>query len=110
MDKRVKAKWVKALRSGKYKQGRGALKTKNGYCCLGVLCDLHSREVNKKPAFEDTTEYLEASGLLPDEVKEWAGLTQGEGNPQLGKHSATHHNDTNRRTFKQIADRIEKYL
>lgn len=39
MDADLKARWVAALRSGEYKQGRGQLQdTKNRYCCLGVLC------------------------------------------------------------------------
>lgn len=29
-------KWVKALRSGKYKQGKEQLCNEDGYCCLGV--------------------------------------------------------------------------
>lgn len=34
-------KWSKALRSGKYKQGKGRLKDSEGrFCCLGVACDL----------------------------------------------------------------------
>jgi len=39
MDPELKRKWIKALRSGKYKQGRGQLwrKSDNSYCCLGVL-------------------------------------------------------------------------
>lgn len=47
MNKRTMQKWVKALRSGKYKQGSGTLCkrfrdefgniTKIEYCCLGVL-------------------------------------------------------------------------
>lgn len=33
--------WIKALRSGKYKQGMGFLRdSQDGYCCLGILCDL----------------------------------------------------------------------
>ena len=37
----IKQKWVAALRSGDYKQGRGYLRTiDNEYCSLGVLCDL----------------------------------------------------------------------
>lgn len=44
MDKKLKAKWVAALRSGDYKQGNGVLRreTKDGveFCCLGVLCDI----------------------------------------------------------------------
>lgn len=30
--------WVKALRSGEFKQGKGALQTPGGFCCLGVAC------------------------------------------------------------------------
>lgn len=39
MPKELKAKWVKALRSGKYKQGRGRLYNPEtaSFCCLGVL-------------------------------------------------------------------------
>lgn len=44
MDKKLKAKWIKALTSGRYKQARETLKEesdvprgKPGYCCLGVL-------------------------------------------------------------------------
>ena len=40
MNKEIKTKWLAALRSGKYEQGFGALKTPSGHCCLGVLCDV----------------------------------------------------------------------
>jgi hypothetical protein len=41
MDKKLKAKWVKALRSGKYEQGKEVLVDNKGkYCCLGVLCHI----------------------------------------------------------------------
>ena len=33
-------KWVEALRSGKYKQGKISLQNANGFCCLGVACDI----------------------------------------------------------------------
>lgn len=33
-------KWVEALESGKYKQGRGQLNASEGFCCVGVLCDV----------------------------------------------------------------------
>lgn len=42
-------KWIKALRSGDYKQGRGHLKTKDGYCCIGVACEI----MNVANAFSD---------------------------------------------------------
>lgn len=44
MNPKIKHDWLKALRSGKYKQGRHALRNYNeegsDYCCLGVLCDV----------------------------------------------------------------------
>lgn len=41
MNRAVKAKWVKALRSDRYKQAKGTLRTPNGrMCCLGVLCHI----------------------------------------------------------------------
>lgn len=46
MDKKVKKKWVKALRSGEYQQATRRLYAEDrgdgqeGFCCLGVLCDL----------------------------------------------------------------------
>ncbi len=43
MNKEIKQKWVEALRSGEYKQGKGTLRTNNNlFCCLGVLCDILS--------------------------------------------------------------------
>lgn len=44
MNPEVKEKWVAALRSGKYKQVEGRLRSDTGdsYCCLGVLCDVNN--------------------------------------------------------------------
>ena len=40
MDTELKKKWVAALRSGQYQQGKGYLKKDGRYCCLGVLCSV----------------------------------------------------------------------
>ena len=40
MKENIKQEWLTALRSGKYSQAKRSLKTKDGYCCLGVLCDI----------------------------------------------------------------------
>ena len=44
MNKQLKIKWLKALRSGEYDQGVGhyvtAGKKYDSFCCLGVLCDI----------------------------------------------------------------------
>jgi hypothetical protein len=40
MNPAVRARWVAALRGGKYKQCKGMLRDhRNRCCCLGVLCD-----------------------------------------------------------------------
>lgn len=42
LTKKLKQKWIKALRSGKYKQGDASLHEISGntYCCLGVLQEI----------------------------------------------------------------------
>lgn len=40
MPPNLKAGWIKALRSGHYKQEQGLLKSEEGFCCLGVLADI----------------------------------------------------------------------
>ena len=42
LSREMKRKWVAALRSGKYKQGKHLLYRLNSdsFCCLGVLCHL----------------------------------------------------------------------
>ncbi len=44
MNPEIKQKWIDALRSGRYKQSRYALRSvgsnDKSYCCLGVLCDI----------------------------------------------------------------------
>lgn len=36
-------RWVEALRSGAYEQGRKQLRAGDKFCCLGVLCDLSGK-------------------------------------------------------------------
>ncbi len=49
LTKKVKNQWLEALRSGKYKQGKGKLikATNSGfsYCCLGVLQAITGLEI-----------------------------------------------------------------
>lgn len=41
-------RWLDALESGEFKQGRGWLKGPSGYCCLGVACALYERETGRR--------------------------------------------------------------
>ena len=131
MKKEIKKKWVKALRSGKYKQGRGELREEDRFCCLGVLCDLSKlgewEEYNRmdhsfhyliegQPYEEDADGCLPNAGYLPKPVAEWAGMKTVKG--QLKNNSRYTHkigntlallNDSGK-SFKEIADIIEKDL
>lgn len=40
LDAEFKARWVAALRSGRYPQAKGRLRTTAGFCVLGVACDV----------------------------------------------------------------------
>lgn len=49
MKPEIAEKWIKALRSKKYKQGQHVLKKKTPagrieHCCLGVLCELYNEQ------------------------------------------------------------------
>jgi hypothetical protein len=84
MKESVKNLWVEALRSGEFKQGTGELKNSdNAYCCLGVLCEIYSKEMKrmkkKAPKFEEDNSYLNKQGVLPEEVMKWSGMNSEEG-------------------------------
>ena len=115
MKKDIKTKWVKALRSGKYKQAAGKLKDDNGYCCLGVLCQLHAKETKLgKWITTDNGYYIDyvvgksvADVELPTAVMKWAGLSRPYGISVKGS-SLTNMNDNDGKTFKELADIIEE--
>lgn len=45
MKKELKEKWLEELRSGRYAQGRKALRSADDkFCCLGVLADIVAPE------------------------------------------------------------------
>lgn len=107
MDARVKKLWVKALRSGKYRQGTGMLRNKrNQFCCLGVLCNLHAMEhpgIAKEQKRKDM--YLDNAAYLPNAVLAWAGLMK-ESSTMFKLASM---NDAGE-SFKEIAKEIEAKL
>ena len=81
--------WVKALRSGDYKHTEGHLVDKNGYCCLGVACDVYIKHSGDKvskfiktglaPGFHLNNDYNNLT--LPTVVRDWFGLE--ERNPNV---------------------------
>ena len=49
MNEAVKTKWIEALLSEEYLQGKGCLKRGEEYCCLGVLTELYIQEHGGEP-------------------------------------------------------------
>ena len=100
MNKELAMQWVKALRSGKYNQGRWQLRSnQNQYCCLGVLCDISNKSDWVKPGH--SWEYLGQDVELNFELREELGLSG------RAMTSLIEMNDEDTRSFNDIADYIE---
>ena len=95
MNKSIKKLWIKALRSGKFKQTTGVLCDKTGYCCLGVLRSI------MKPG--DRQSYQGYGSLLTVAQRQQAGLRFDTCDSLADKNDAGF-------TFSQIADYIEARL
>jgi hypothetical protein len=128
MNPEVKALWLEALRSGKYKQATSMLcDGEGGYCCLGVLTQVYANK-KKKRAFDVGGGYVMAeidAQLLPDRVMKWAGLEDFiyKSNTSPWTTESTHdilvskkhrktlstHNDDGK-SFEWIADLIERHM
>lgn len=133
MNKELVRQWVEALRSGRYKQGRKALRNiDDSYCCLGVLCDISKEELGIDWKPEEETDDFEIyvmgknGGVLPDKVWEYLGkevdykVNISTNNSKIPKsviesfflplkeiHLVTL-NDYHKLSFEQIADIIEE--
>ena len=102
MNKNVKVEWVKALRSGEYKQGRGVLRSKEDeYCCLGVLCDVLGVQWKKKE------EYWEANNRVGSLSRKIRRETEMEPAKEL---VLQYLNDEEGKSFPEIANYIEENL
>lgn len=99
--------WLNALRSGKYKQCKHYLNNANGFCCLGVLTDLASKDGVEVARRADGT--IDGD-VLSFEVKKWSGMAFINGESQNDKLPIlTNLNDRDGCTFYQIADVIESH-
>lgn len=122
MDQVIKQLWVEALRSGDYLRTEGWLNvTDEGFCCLGVLCDLAEKagvvQASDKYAGRHIGYFSDELGrekydVPPPEVVKWSGLS--DSNPDVIYHGATctlaDLNDNEKLTFDQIATVIEEQL
>lgn len=101
IDKAQFDKWIKALRSGEYKQTIQALQDKNGYCCLGVACKI----LIKTPDMHEDS----LIGDFPYQQKhapEWLKCINSNFEFKTGIN-LTDLNDIEHFTFDEIADLLE---
>lgn len=121
MNQQIKQKWVSALRSGRYKQGKTYLNADNCFCVMGVLCDIAvkagvgkwKKQANVK-AFQDGDFLYRAT--FPDRVRYWAGFSADEIDSDFfhiyiksAKTTISSLNDEGM-SFNDLADLIEKEL
>jgi len=110
MDYAVKAQWIAALRSGKYKQGKHRLRSDTDeFCCLGVLCDISpAARWNGTRAVGCSGDIEDASVIgLPKSVQRWAVLPTTGPAVKRGFLSALNDQGV---PFSEIADLIERDL
>lgn len=111
------SKWIKALKSGRYKQTEGELQNECGYCCLGVACKVlipkSKIELEEEEDIDGNTikgKYL--SGAFPNEqtyAPKWLKeINEDFAKKSENKQSLSVLNDEYHYTFKEIAEELEK--
>jgi len=135
MNQEVVKLWTEALRGGKHPayseitvENAGALHCGEGFCILGVICDLHREKFSgewKTNPFNKHLEYLKETAFLPAAVLTWMEIVTRK--PTMAHYIAAR-NDENeayalanpdlallvewmslasRKTFAEMADIIE---
>lgn len=98
----LRQRWIKALRSGKYTQTRRTLKDQDGFCCLGVLCDVLDPKGWNGKMYRFGDQARGRGAFPPVAVTNAVGLGRGE------VRRLAQWNDVENLSFAQIADLLEK--
>lgn len=111
LNKAFKAKWLKALRSGRYEQTISELRVGTrrdgfGYCCLGVACNIMDR--HWKISKSDNTTYSHKHSEPGSDSLSHAFLKQINLTPEQESKLIVMNDGGS--TFSEIADYIEKHL
>lgn len=105
-----KEEWLEALRSGDYPQTQDHLHDGEGYCCLGVLCDLHrngfrwKKQVGGHYLFGD--DYHHSTGLVIEPLSRQI-TKEGRGSEFDAAQDALVTLNDQGFTFEEIADIVE---
>lgn len=107
MDPALKAKWLEALRSGKYAQGEGALCRDSNYCCLGVLADIVDPNAWIFRGPDKYSSWKSFTCFFDEDKDEELGIG-GHSNDLMAMNDGDHNG--RKYTFAEIADWIEENL
>lgn len=104
IDEKQFKKWIKALRSGKYKQATQKLQDVGGYCCLGLACEItipkKYRRLNNRGCLVGGTP------MDQDAAPNWLKFINDDFIHRTGT-SIIEMNDNMRMSFDEIADVLE---
>lgn len=112
LPKGFKTKWIKALRSGEYKQGNFILHHADQYCCLGVACSIYGYngiQMGEHQYIEDI--FIGIPEIITGNISNMVVsmlTSMNDGHDATIKDQQFTFNK--KRSFKQIANFIEKYL
>lgn len=112
--------WIRNLRNGKYKQGRGAMRpSTGGYCCLAVAAEVCGIEwsvecagyVRRDDLFDLTDDYGDRNIFFNDEltnveVIEMFGVSRNTASAVITE--GIRMNDDEYKSFDEIADYMER--
>jgi len=101
--KENRAKWIKALSSGRYRQAEGILRHidhgRKKYCCLGVACQISRLgKWNEQDIFTINGESSDVCLKRLPSVRRWLGMSMEQNS------KAVKMNDEDCLSFKQIAE------
>lgn len=129
MNPKVRDKWAAALESGEYHQTTNVLQDSDGYCCLGVLCDLaikdgldglrwdeadgmtlyvrvdYEEDERSDDVIDENGAHWQEwdNGDVPEVVRRWARVSETDPVLTEGGNTAIHLNDSEGYNFEQIA-------
>lgn len=108
-DDDLALRWIVALESGMYKQGKEQLRKRNRFCCLGVLCDITDSSKWDNDHYGENSTYLPVS-LSEQVALKWTGDRLDDRDFEIGGTEGTlaKVNDSGA-TFRGIAAALRDY-
>jgi hypothetical protein len=105
MKKELKQKWIDALRSKDYRQTTNCLRSRSGYCCLGVLCDIVDNTKWCPNGQQGSIYYFDSGYEVAFPEESWLNTI---GLPKNDANALAKMNDEDLESFENIADWIEE--